>query len=128
MCVCVWCPCTVCVLRGWVSPRLALPGVYSARSHVTPRLCELRRPWSCVCVCSVHVTLSRPEELWKSACKADSVGCMIGFYIVTCDHDREAKFNDGRGGLLGETAFVPMHQGVTPQGCVRQRCMSLPLD
>ena len=36
---------------------------------------------------------------------------MIGFYIVTCDADREAKFNDGRGGLLGETSFVPMHEG-----------------
>ncbi len=37
---------------------------------------------------------------------------MIGFYVVTCDADREAKFNDGRGGLLGETSFVPMHEGV----------------
>ncbi len=45
------------------------------------------------------------------SCRAVQVGCMIGFYVVTCDRDREAKFNDGRGGMIGETAFVPMHQG-----------------
>ncbi len=45
---------------------------------------------------------------------------MIGFYVVTCDADREAKFNDGRSGLLGETSFVPMHQGV-PSLCVTTR-------
>lgn len=39
---------------------------------------------------------------------------MIGFYIVTCDVGRDSKFNDGRVGLLGETDFVPLHEGVYP--------------
>lgn len=56
------------------------------------------------------ITLTRPEERWRSAARADSVGCMIGFYIVTCDRERDSKFNDGRRELFQEVSFVPMHQ------------------
>ncbi len=37
---------------------------------------------------------------------------MIGFYVVTCDVGKDAKFNDGKAGLLAETDFVPLHQGM----------------
>lgn len=55
------------------------------------------------------ITLSRPEDRWKAMARADSVGCMIGFYVVTCDRERDSKFNDGRRELSQETSFVPMH-------------------
>ena len=61
---------------------------------------------------SARITLSRPEERWKGPCKQDSVGCMLGFYIVTCDRERDSKFHDGRTGNPNmETNFVPMHTG-----------------
>jgi len=60
-----------------------------------------------------RIVLSRPEERWKGPAKQDSVGCMLGFYIVTCDRERDSKFNDGRSGNPNmETHFVPMHSGV----------------
>ena len=31
----------------------------------------------------VIITLTRAGETWKSQCRADTVGCMIGFYIFT---------------------------------------------
>ena len=44
------------------------------------------------------------------ACGGSQVGCMLGFYIVTCDRERDSKFNDGRSGVPNmETSFVPMH-------------------
>lgn len=66
----------------------------------------------------VRLSLSAPEELWKGTRKADPVGSMIGFYVVTCNRENDARLNDGRGGLLHETPFVPMTSGV----CVFALC------
>ena len=43
--------------------------------------------------------------------KADNVGTMLGFYVVSCDKTRESRLHDGRDGMLAETAFVPMNSG-----------------
>ena len=71
------------------------------------------RPLDRVASSTARITLSRPEERWRGPCKQDSVGCMLGFYIVTCDRERDSKFNDGRNPSM-ETNFVPMHTGTSP--------------
>jgi hypothetical protein len=54
------------------------------------------------------------------------VGNMIGFYVVTCDVGKDAKFNDGKAGLIAETDFVPLHQGERKDSwqfpCVAPEC------
>jgi hypothetical protein len=59
-------------------------------------------------VTTLHITLQRPSAAWTRAVKADSIGSMIGFYVVTTPSDTPAKHN-GTAGILHESAFVPMH-------------------
>ncbi|CAN0526720.1 unnamed protein product, partial [Scytosiphon promiscuus] len=30
----------------------------------------------------VRISVSRPEKDWKNKCNRDSVGCMMGFYLM----------------------------------------------
>jgi len=47
----------------------------------------------------LRITLTRYGDSWASACRADAVGCMIGFYIF--------RTNMGQQELVYEGAFVP---------------------
>jgi len=64
----------------------------------------------------IKITLSRPEKDWKNSCIRDTVGSMIGFYVMQGDRpNREGGgvYHEGR--LWTESAFVPMHQVSTPE-------------
>jgi hypothetical protein len=77
----------VFVCRALVSARRALPRamrcptpfVSSCTWRVLRRACvvclilAVSHVGCCCCWCSVRISLSRPEEVWKSTCKADSV-------------------------------------------------------
>ena len=66
----------------------------------------------------VKITLSRPAGDWKEQMRKDTVGCMLGFYVVPGPSpDRrgmEEIFHDGQ--PWSETPFVPTHSVGTPQG------------
>jgi hypothetical protein len=64
----------------------------------------------------VKITLTRPESVWQSQCKRDTVGNMMGFYLMV-----GSKPNRDTGNIMhdsrpwNESAFVPMHSVSTPQ-------------
>mmetsp|Transcript_16174 Transcript_16174/g.21413 ORF Transcript_16174/g.21413 Transcript_16174/m.21413 type:complete len:978 (+) Transcript_16174:224-3157(+) len=63
----------------------------------------------------VKITLSRPEKDWKNTCIRDTVGSMIGFYLMQGDRpNREGGGIYYEGKLWSESPFVPMHQVSTP--------------
>lgn len=65
----------------------------------------------------VKITLTRPENTWKAQCRKDTVGCMMGFYLmVGAKPSREengAIMYEGK--PWTESAFVPMHSVSTPR-------------
>ena len=64
----------------------------------------------------MKITLTRPESVWQSQCKRDTVGNMMGFYLMV-----GSKPNRDTGNIMhdsrpwNESAFVPMHSVSTPQ-------------
>jgi Calpain large subunit, domain III len=61
----------------------------------------------------VRVVLSRPDKDWRAACHSDSVGCMMGFYLLQGSRPVRtpgALFHEGR--PWDESPFVPTHRFV----------------
>ena len=61
-------------------------------------------------IAQYDVRLMRPRPSWRTQLREDSVGCMIGLYLLTCDIGKDTRLSDGRDGILAETRFVPMHE------------------
>ncbi|KAG5190209.1 hypothetical protein JKP88DRAFT_175916 [Tribonema minus] len=67
----------------------------------------------------VRIALSRPEAEWRAACQADSVGCMMGFYVLHGTRPVRAPgavLHEGK--PWDESPFVPTHCVATPAGFV----------
>ena len=65
----------------------------------------------------VKITLSRSQASWTKDCAKDSIGCMMGFYLMVGDkpnRDLSPAHHDGR--PWSESAFVPLHSVCTPEG------------
>ena len=66
----------------------------------------------------MKITLSRPTAEWKDQMRKDTVGCMLGFYLVpgpTPDRrGMEEIFHDGQ--PWSETPFLPTNMVSTPLG------------
>ena len=66
------------------------------------------------------ITLTRPEDLWKGPCGKDSVGNMMGFYLMSGRRDELPERGKGvriqHDGRPWEAPFVPMHSVGTPPG------------
>ncbi|EQC37739.1 hypothetical protein SDRG_04766 [Saprolegnia diclina VS20] len=69
----------------------------------------------CVRPANVVIHLHRSEHEWRSKCKKDSVGTMMGFYLfqgAKIQRDASSVTVDGR--MWTETDFVPMHSVASP--------------
>ncbi|CAN0081797.1 unnamed protein product, partial [Phaeothamnion confervicola] len=67
----------------------------------------------------IRITLSRPERDWRAACAADTVGCMMGFYLMRGTRPaRRAGAVTHEGRPWDESPFVPTHAVSTPAGFV----------
>ncbi|CAN0583706.1 unnamed protein product, partial [Ectocarpus sp. 12 AP-2014] len=64
----------------------------------------------------VRISLSRPEKDWKNKCIRDSVGCMMGFYLMSGSkpNRNQAMFHEGR--PYEGSPMVPTHEVSTPPG------------
>jgi len=65
----------------------------------------------------IKITVTRPDAVWKAQCRKDTVGCMMGFYLMA-----GAKPNREEGGAImyegkpwTESSFVPMNTVSTPK-------------
>ncbi|OQR95504.1 hypothetical protein THRCLA_07808 [Thraustotheca clavata] len=70
----------------------------------------------CVRPAAVVIHLYRAEHEWRTKCKKDSVGTMMGFYLFQgnkIQRDSSSVTVDGRSWT--ETDFVPMHHIQSPQ-------------
>jgi len=66
---------------------------------------------------TVKITLSRNQKSWASQCAKDSIGCMIGFYIMRQSNmmrDQDFLYHDNR--PWTETSFVALNAISTPEG------------
>ncbi|GMI02847.1 hypothetical protein TrLO_g14068 [Triparma laevis f. longispina] len=64
---------------------------------------------------NVKIMLSRNESSWSKECTKDSIGAMMGFYIMLGDkpnRDMGNIYHDGK--PWNESAFVPLHSVTTP--------------
>ncbi|OQR83584.1 hypothetical protein ACHHYP_14532 [Achlya hypogyna] len=69
----------------------------------------------CVRPAAVVIHLHRSEHEWRTKCKKDSVGTMMGFYLfqgTKIQRDSSTVIVDGR--QWTETDFVPMHHVQSP--------------
>ena len=65
---------------------------------------------------NVKIVLSRNEKTWSKECTKDSIGSMMGFYLMQGSKPNRDLGNithDGR--PWGESAFVPLHSVSTPE-------------
>eukprot|EP00752_Nemacystus_decipiens_P004063 g3721.t1 len=64
----------------------------------------------------VRISVSRPEKDWKNKCIRDSVGCMMGFYLMAGSkpNRNQAIFHEGR--PYEGSPMVPTHEVSTPPG------------
>ncbi|GMI46565.1 hypothetical protein TrCOL_g11080 [Triparma columacea] len=70
---------------------------------------------------NVKIVLSRNEKSWVKECTKDSIGCMMGFYLMQGpkpNRDMGNIFHDGK--PWGESPFVPLHSVSTPEGFMLQ--------
>jgi len=65
----------------------------------------------------IKITVTRPEGVWRAQCRKDTVGCMMGFYLMV-----GAKPNREENGSImyegkpwTESSFVPMNSVATPK-------------
>jgi len=66
---------------------------------------------------NVKIALSRNEKVWAQNCAKDSIGCMMGFYLMQgtkLNRDMGNIYHDGK--PWGESPFVPLHSVGTPEG------------
>ena len=65
---------------------------------------------------NVTITLSRPEDRWARAVKLDTVGTMMGFYLMAGTRvTRDPTGVNHEGKPWTGTAFMPIHEVSTPQ-------------
>jgi hypothetical protein len=65
---------------------------------------------------NVKITLSRNGKSWAKDCTKDSIGCMIGFYIMRQSNmvrDQDFLYHDGK--PWTETSFVALNSVSTPE-------------
>ena len=66
---------------------------------------------------NVKITLSRNEKTWGKQCHKDSIGCMMGFYLMQGSKPtREGGFIYHEGKPWNESSFVPLNSVSTPEG------------
>jgi hypothetical protein len=63
--------------------------------------------------CNVRIALARCGASWRSLCRTDAVGCMIGFYVYIVT--REGGTTDNHK-LIHETVFAPTEEVSTEVG------------
>jgi hypothetical protein len=74
---------------------------------------------NCSNATKVQISVSRPEKEWKSVCLKDSIGCMMGFYLMQGRKpNRDMGFISHDGKAWNESPFVPLHNVSTPQNFV----------
>ncbi|CAM9797164.1 unnamed protein product [Pylaiella littoralis] len=64
----------------------------------------------------LRISVSRPEKDWKNKCIRDSVGCMMGFYLMAGPkpNRNQTIFHEGR--PYEGSPMVPTHEVSTPTG------------
>jgi len=64
----------------------------------------------------VKISITRPEKEWKGQCSKDTIGSMIGFYLMVGSKPNrdldQCPYHDGK--PWTESPFVPMHEVSTP--------------
>ena len=64
----------------------------------------------------VDITISRPLDRWEKRAVKDSVGCMMGFYVISVTHVKKEPtgvFHDGK--PFVSTPYMPVHKLQTPE-------------